>query len=95
MRYLIANVTQGKTLIHPTQIETANTAFAPSIEAVDRARRLIAAYTEALERGEGVVVFDGQLVENLHVASALRVLAVSEAIDAQTTCGSAFEEITI
>jgi citrate lyase subunit beta / citryl-CoA lyase len=70
----------GKTLIHPKQIEGANAAFAPSPEEVAWARRVIAAYAEATHSGRGVVLVDGKLVENLHVNHARRVLAITEAI---------------
>jgi citrate lyase subunit beta / citryl-CoA lyase len=69
----------GKTLIHPKQIEPANAAFGPSPEAVAQARRIIAAFAAARAAGKGVVVIDGKLVENLHVAEAHR-LQLAEAI---------------
>ncbi|MDJ1016200.1 MAG: CoA ester lyase [Paracoccaceae bacterium] len=72
----------GKTLIHPAQIETANRVFAPSPEEVDLARRQIEAYEEAVARGEGVAVVDGRIVENLHIETARLVLAKVEAIQA-------------
>lgn len=70
----------GKTLIHPAQIDIANAAFAPSPEEVDLAHRHIAAFEEAQAGGQGVAVVDGKIVENLHVATAREVLAKSEAI---------------
>ena len=70
----------GKTLIHPAQIEIANAAFGPSEEELDLARRQIAAFDEAMAAGQGVAVLDGKIVENLHVASAQRILAQAEAI---------------
>jgi citrate lyase subunit beta/citryl-CoA lyase len=70
----------GKTLIHPKQIEAANTAFAPGAEEVAWSRRIIAAYAEAERSGQGVVLVDGKLIENLHVDNARRVVAVAEAI---------------
>ncbi len=70
----------GKTLIHPKQIEEANTAFAPSAEEVAWSRRIIAAYAEAARSGQGVVLVDGRLIENLHIDNARRVVAVAEAI---------------
>jgi citrate lyase subunit beta / citryl-CoA lyase len=71
----------GKTLIHPKQIETANAAFAPDPDELGWARRVIAAHAAAEGRGEGVVLVDGRLVENLHVAAARRLLALAAAID--------------
>lgn len=70
----------GKTLIHPKQIAPANAAFGPSLEEIAWARRIIAAHAEAEARGEGVVLVDGRLVENLHVADARRIVAIGEAI---------------
>ena len=55
----------GRTLIHPKQIEAANEAFGPSADAVTYARKIIAAFEEARAAGKGVVVVDGKLVENL------------------------------
>jgi len=72
----------GKTLIHPKQIGLANDAFGPSTEEVAQARRLIAAFEEAQAAGKGVVVLDGKLVENLHVAEARRLVELAEAVGA-------------
>jgi citrate lyase subunit beta/citryl-CoA lyase len=70
----------GKTLIHPKTIATANEAFAPSAVEIDWSHRIIAAHAEATAAGKGVVVVDGKLVENLHVENARRLVALSEAI---------------
>ncbi|WP_127901100.1 HpcH/HpaI aldolase/citrate lyase family protein [Solirhodobacter olei] len=72
----------GKTVIHPRQIEIANRAFAPGAEELDLARRQIAAFEAARAAGQGVAVLDGRIVENLHVATAERLLARAEAIAA-------------
>jgi (3S)-malyl-CoA thioesterase len=72
----------GKTLIHPAQVEIANTAFAPTEAEVDLARRQITAFREAEAAGQGVAVVDGKIVENLHVATAREILAKAEAIEA-------------
>ena len=72
----------GKTLIHPSQVEPCNEAFAPSADEVELARRIIAAFEEAEAEGRGVVTVDGRMIENLHVDEARRVLAVQAAIDA-------------
>ena len=74
----------GKTLIHPAQLEVANEVFAPSAEDVALARRQIAAYAEARMRGQGVAVVDGKIVENLHVATAKALIGKAEAIAAQS-----------
>jgi citrate lyase subunit beta/citryl-CoA lyase len=70
----------GKTLIHPKQVDDANAAYAPSAEAVEDARGLLEAWHAAA--GAGVVTYRGRMVENLHVATAERVLALHEAISA-------------
>ncbi|MEQ8294664.1 MAG: CoA ester lyase [Roseovarius sp.] len=70
----------GKTLIHPAQIEVTNTAFAPTQSEIDLAGRQIAAYEESMKSGQGVAVVDGQIVENLHVVAAQRILAKARAI---------------
>lgn len=72
----------GKTLIHPAQIATTNKIFAPDAGDVNRARREVAAFKEAVARGEGVAVVDGRIVENLHVETAKRLLAKADAIAA-------------
>ncbi|MFA5581820.1 MAG: CoA ester lyase [Paracoccaceae bacterium] len=72
----------GKSLIHPAQLDIANAAFAPSEAEIDLARRQIAAFQEAEAAGQGVAVVDGKIVENLHVATARSILAKAEAIAA-------------
>jgi citrate lyase subunit beta/citryl-CoA lyase len=72
----------GKTLIHPTQVETANEVWAPSADEVAHARKVIDAFAEASRDGRGVVTVDGRMVENLHRDIAERVLATAEAIAA-------------
>ena len=72
----------GKTLIHPAQLEITNAVFAPSEAEVDLARRQIAAFDEAKAQGKGVAVVDGRIVENLHVETARKTLAKAEAIAA-------------
>ena len=70
----------GKTLVHPTQIEPANAAFAPDADEIARARRLVAAYAEGVAAGKGAIRHEGRLVEALHVEAARRTLALAEAI---------------
>lgn len=72
----------GKTLIHPAQVEIANAAFAPGTDEIDLARRQIDAFEEAAKAGQGVAVVDGKIVENLHVETARKMLAKAEAIAA-------------
>jgi len=72
----------GKTLIHPSQVEVANRVWAPSEQEVAHAQRVIEAFDEAQRDGRGVVTVDGRMIENLHVANAERTLAVAAAITA-------------
>ena len=72
----------GKTLIHPTQVEVANRVWAPSDAEVEHAQRVIEAFEEAERDGRGVVTVDGRMIENLHVDNARRTLAVAAAIAA-------------
>ena len=65
----------GKTLIHPSQVDPCNAVFSPSPEEIAHARALIAAYEAALFDGRGVATLDGQMVEILHVEQARRLLA--------------------
>jgi len=74
----------GKTLIHPTQVEPCNEAFSPSADEIDYSRRVIEAFDEGLAAGKGVVTVDGKMIENLHVDNARRALAIAEAIAALT-----------
>ena len=73
----------GKTLIHPGQVDGANAGFAPSEQAVEDARGLIRAWEDARQSsGSGVVTYNGRMVENLHVESAQRTLAIADAVAA-------------
>lgn len=72
----------GKTLIHPAQIDAANAAFGPSPEAVARAERVVAAFADPKNEGKGVIQIDGRMVERLHLEQARQLLAVSAAITA-------------
>jgi citrate lyase subunit beta/citryl-CoA lyase len=72
----------GKTLIHPKQIEGANRAFAPSPAELEAARTIVDAWKEARAEGKGIVVVNGRLVEKLHVDEAERMIALHQAITA-------------
>ena len=72
----------GKTLIHPSQVEPCNEVWAPTAEEVEHARRVIDAFAEAERAGQGVVTVDGRMVENLHRDIAQRVLETADAIAA-------------
>lgn len=71
----------GKTLIHPKQIETANRVFSPNETEISHARAVLAAWDQAQAEGKGVVVVNGRLVERLHVEEARRLLALAARID--------------
>lgn len=64
----------GKTLIHPAQVDVCNRVFSPSAREVEQARRVIAAFEQAADAGSGVALLDGRLIEQLHVETARRVL---------------------
>lgn len=70
----------GKTLIHPRQLEPCNAAFTPTEAEVAGAREVIEAFEAAAAEGRGVVTVRGKLVEQLHVDQARKVLAVVEAV---------------
>lgn len=72
----------GKTLIHPSQIDAANAVFAPSKEEIARARAVIAAFALPENAGKGVIKVDGRMTELLHLEEARRVVAVADAIGA-------------
>ena len=74
----------GKTLVHPGQVEPANAAWSPTDDEIASAQRIIAAFDAAQAEGKGVVTVDGRMIENLHVHDARRTLAVAAAIAAQS-----------
>src|SRR5215467_12195308 len=70
----------GKTLIHPSQVEPCNAIFAPSAAELETADKIVAAFRAAQAAGKGVVTVDGRMIENLHVEQAERALALAAAI---------------
>ena len=72
----------GKTLIHPGQIDICNEAFAPSAAEVDSARAIIDAFALPENAGKGVIQLNGKMVELLHADMARRTLAIADAIEA-------------
>ena len=72
----------GKSRIHPTQIDAANRLFAPDPEAVAWARVVVTAFDSPESAGKGVLKVEGRMVERLHLGEAQRLIAVAEAIAA-------------
>jgi citrate lyase subunit beta/citryl-CoA lyase len=72
----------GKTLIHPSQLETANRIFAPAEADVDQAHAVISAFADPENAGKGVLKVNGKMTELLHLEEAHRTVAVAEAIAA-------------
>ncbi|MGC4024333.1 MAG: CoA ester lyase [Mesorhizobium sp.] len=70
----------GKTLIHPSQIEVANEVFAPPPEALEEARAVVAAFAVPENAGKGVISLNGRMVERLHLIQAERLIAKATAI---------------
>ena len=71
----------GKTLIHPKTITKANEVYGPSTDEVKWSNEIIAVFDAARAKGEGVVVIDGKLVENLHIVEARRMVKMSDRIN--------------
>lgn len=72
----------GKTLIHPTQVEPCNNVFAPSAAEVEAARKVIAAFELPENKGKGAISLDGRMVELLHAEIARGTVALADAIAA-------------
>jgi citrate lyase subunit beta / citryl-CoA lyase len=70
----------GKTLIHPRQIEPCNQAFSPTPEEVEAARKIIAAFDLPENENKGVIQIDGRMVERLHAEMARRTVTIADAI---------------
>jgi citrate lyase subunit beta/citryl-CoA lyase len=73
----------GKTLIHPSQLDVCNQVFAPSVAEVEDARKVIAAFDLPENRGKGAIKVDGRMVELLHAEIARQTVAMADAIAAQ------------
>ena len=73
----------GKTLIHPSQIDACNAAFSPPTEEVTQARKIIAAFALPENAGKGVIQLDGRMVEKMHADIAHRTVAIADAIAAK------------
>lgn len=73
----------GKTLIHPNQLEVANGVFSPSEAEIEAARKILAAFALPENASKGVISLDGRMVERLHAEMAERVVAIADAIAAK------------
>ncbi len=73
----------GKTLIHPSQIEACNAAFTPTSDEISRAREILAAFEKPENAGKGAIRLGGQMVERLHMEMAKRTVAIADAIGSQ------------
>tara|TARA_B100001115_G_scaffold179191_1_gene169652 strand:- start:469 stop:1308 length:840 start_codon:yes stop_codon:yes gene_type:complete len=74
----------GKTLIHPNQIDITNTVFSPSEKEIDLANKIIEAYEKAKEEKSGVTTVDGVLVEELHVKQSLALISKMKMIQSMS-----------
>jgi citrate lyase subunit beta/citryl-CoA lyase len=72
----------GKTLIHPSQIEACNTVFTPPAQEVAEARRIVEAFDLPENAARGAIQLDGRMVERLHADMAKRTIAIADAIAA-------------
>lgn len=75
----------GKTLVHPSQIEPCNAAFSPSAEELADARKIIAAFEQPDNKDKGVIQLDSRMVERMHADMARRTVAIADAIAAKTS----------
>jgi citrate lyase subunit beta / citryl-CoA lyase len=72
----------GKTLIHPSQVEPCNDVFTPTAEEVQWSRKIIAAFEQPENAKKGVITVDGKMVERLHLVMARRTVAIAQSIEA-------------
>ena len=79
----------GKTLIHPSQIDICNEVFAPTAAEVENARAIIDAFSLPENQGKGVIQLNGKMVELLHADMASRTLAIAAAIAALSRTAAA------
>ena len=77
----------GKTLIHPRQIEACNAAFSPAPEEVEAARKIIDAFDLPENRDKGVIAIEGRMVERLHAEMARRTVEIADAIARRPSAG--------
>jgi citrate lyase subunit beta/citryl-CoA lyase len=73
----------GKTLVHPSQVEPCNEVFSPSAEEITAAKKIVDAFALPENKGKGVISLDGRMVEIMHADIAARTVALGEAIRAK------------
>lgn len=71
----------GKTLIHPSQVEPCNAAFTPPPDEVEQARIILAAFEKPENQGRGAIQINGQMVERLHAEMAKRTVAIADKVE--------------
>jgi citrate lyase subunit beta/citryl-CoA lyase len=71
----------GKTIVHPKQIDPCNAAFSPTADEVAEAQKIIAAFDLPEHSGKGVLRIDGRMVERMHADMARRTVAIAEGIE--------------
>ncbi len=72
----------GKTLIHPSQVEPCNQAFSPDLEEIAQSRAILAAFSLPENKGKGTIALNGRMVELLHAEIARQTVALADAIEA-------------
>jgi citrate lyase subunit beta/citryl-CoA lyase len=78
----------GKTLIHPSQVGPCNEIFSPTEEEVEWSRKIIAAFAKPENKGMGVIVVEGRMVERLHLSMAERTVSIADQIrEMEKACG--------
>ncbi|HUJ83289.1 MAG TPA: CoA ester lyase [Candidatus Acidoferrales bacterium] len=75
----------GMSVIHPAQVEAVNTAFSPTADDIDYARRVLKAFDEANARGEGAVAFGGQLLDLPIIDRARQTIDLAESLAAHSS----------
>ena len=73
----------GKSLIHPNQVDICNQCYSPSEEEIQIAYKIVSAYEDAERKGQSMCVVDGKLVEKLHVDQARAVLLMESVINSK------------
>ena len=70
----------GKSVIHPNQVDIVHRIYTPTLAEVEKARRILAAYQQALAKKSGVIALDGKMIDGPIVARAERTLRYAQAV---------------